>query len=208
MLSYIYTFLGYKVAGNSENMPCELCGMRAALRGLAMSYSSALPVWAGRVLPLPSPALFFSAGLKDNEAEFMQYLLPVGRGPSSKMCPRCAPHWNKTQQRITGILHSSTVSQQCYAAPLPGNGAYVALIGSTAYVYGWELSRKMICWYHLRFKAQPACVFHVMLLDVFSWATLCCILIRKHLALWWSWKGPGTMKTLLTGCPNTHPFYF
>lgn len=129
MLSYIYTFLGYKVAGNSENMPCELCGMRAALWGFAMSYSSALPVWAGRVLPLPSPALFFSAGLKDNEAEFMQYRLPVGRGPSSKMCPRCAPHWNKTQQSITGILHSPAASQQHYAMLLPGKhaGAYVAI---------------------------------------------------------------------------------
>lgn len=56
--------------------------------GFVSSYSSALPVWAGLALPLPSPALFLSAGLKDNEAEFVQYRLPVGRGPSSKICPR------------------------------------------------------------------------------------------------------------------------
>lgn len=56
--------------------------------GLALSYRSALPVGAGLVILLPSPALLFSAGLKDKEAEFVQYRLPVGRGPSSKMCPR------------------------------------------------------------------------------------------------------------------------
>lgn len=30
--SYIYTFLGYKVAGNLANIPCKLCGIRAAFR--------------------------------------------------------------------------------------------------------------------------------------------------------------------------------
>lgn len=54
------------------------------------SYSSALSATAGLPLSLPPPpsASVLSAGLKDNDAELMQYLLPVGRGPSSKMCPR------------------------------------------------------------------------------------------------------------------------
>lgn len=32
-------------------------------------------------------------GTKAKAAELIQYLLPVGRGPSSKRWPRCAPHW-------------------------------------------------------------------------------------------------------------------
>lgn len=30
------------------------------------------------------------------EAELMQYRCPVGLGPSSNTCPRCAPHWKRT----------------------------------------------------------------------------------------------------------------
>lgn len=35
---------------------------------------------------------FFSAGRKSSAAEFMQYRSPVGAGPSSNTCPRCASH--------------------------------------------------------------------------------------------------------------------
>jgi len=34
-----------------------------------------------------------SLGFKSSDAEFMQYLSPVGAGPSSNTCPRWAPHF-------------------------------------------------------------------------------------------------------------------
>ena len=34
----------------------------------------------------------YSCFFKSNEAELMQYLLPVGAGPSGNTCPRCASH--------------------------------------------------------------------------------------------------------------------
>ena len=34
---------------------------------------------------------FCPSGTKIRAAEFIQYLLPVGRGPSSNICPRCEP---------------------------------------------------------------------------------------------------------------------
>ncbi|EPY88849.1 hypothetical protein CB1_000151001 [Camelus ferus] len=54
---------------------------------LKILLSSVLSAWAGLPNALPPSAPLLSAGVKDKEAEFMQYLLPVGRGPSSKMCP-------------------------------------------------------------------------------------------------------------------------
>src|SRR5580658_2852421 len=37
---------------------------------------------------------------KSNTAEFMQYRLPVGRGPSSNTWPRCDPH----REQVTSVL--------------------------------------------------------------------------------------------------------
>ena len=37
---------------------------------------------------------------KSSEAEFIQYLIPVGSGPSPKICPKWAPHF----LQLTSIL--------------------------------------------------------------------------------------------------------
>src|SRR3989344_3731187 len=39
---------------------------------------------------------YSSSGIKYSATEFIQNLLPVGRGPSSNTCPRCEPQVSRT----------------------------------------------------------------------------------------------------------------
>lgn len=50
------------------------------------------------------------SGMNLRAAAFMQYLLPVGRGPSSKTCPRCEPARasNTSTLGMNGTLESLT----------------------------------------------------------------------------------------------------
>ena len=53
----------------------------------------------------------FSAGVKCSAPEFMQYLIPVGSGPSSNACPRCPPHLpHTTSVRLMPNLLSDLAS--------------------------------------------------------------------------------------------------
>src|SRR5919107_6178985 len=50
------------------------------------------PYTLPRVIAICLSVYLFSIGWCSSEAELMQYLRPVGFGPSSNTCPRCAPH--------------------------------------------------------------------------------------------------------------------
>ena len=43
-----------------------------------------------KILVVDNMNYFFSLFLKFNDAEFIQYLKPVGLGPSGNTCPKCA----------------------------------------------------------------------------------------------------------------------
>ena len=55
-----------------------------------------------------------------NDAEFMQYRSPVGRGPSSNTCPKCASHSVQLLQLPWFIL--STQAAEPQQALTPGGG--------------------------------------------------------------------------------------
>src|ERR1035437_7412306 len=61
---------------------------------------------------------FFSAARKSNAAEFMQYRSPVGAGPSSNTCPRCASHF---AQR-TSVRAMPNVESRCSITLLAAPG--------------------------------------------------------------------------------------
>ena len=61
--------------------------------------------------PEPGPTVSAQASFtKRIEAEFMQYRNPVGAGPSSNTCPRCASHKRQDTAVRTIIRLPSTVS--------------------------------------------------------------------------------------------------
>ena len=58
-----------------------------------------------------TPSYFSSAGTCFSEAELMQKRRPVGRGPSSKTCPRWASHFaQRTSVRIMPCVASLCIS--------------------------------------------------------------------------------------------------
>src|SRR5579859_2234281 len=61
---------------------------------------------------------FFSAGRRSSAAEFMQYRNPVGAGPSSNTCPRCASH---LAQR-TSVRTIPYFVSRCSTTPPPSAG--------------------------------------------------------------------------------------
>jgi hypothetical protein len=63
----------------------------ATTLGLSLALSS-LCAYTDGILKNSSDYYFSLAGLKSRAAEFMQYRSPVGAGPSSNTCPKCASH--------------------------------------------------------------------------------------------------------------------